>query len=395
MSLQPPKMVAIGFSRISKNPLLQSFEELYIYGVLSQLARFTELQYKDLGTTHEKIVLDPTLSYDEVLKKLQQVCQSTRTQYLMTGTLNPIAGDDSPFHEIKVTYRLYDVRRNQYIVDEVVNLPMREAVSEDGQNLDMPVEPLNQLINATTAQFARAIFGDNLHHPVATAPFSTSLKAMYLVLKAHQTTSQDEKIQLYTQAAKEDPQLETAYYHLARIYKGEPDYEKAVLNYREALKVSHGSPRNKAMYATDAGIACALLGKPDFAQQWWLRAIEYDPSYINPYFNIANIFEDQENYEQAETYFRKAQELAPDDFRTFFNLARIYSKMGAWEQALSQYHRQLETEDGDPWCHSDVATCYLNLGDLPNARVHLEKTIKIDPDGEAGQYAQLILSGMG
>lgn len=398
MVISSPKLVAIGLSKASKNPLLQQFEELYIYGVLSQLARYTEVQYKDMATLADRISLDARMSYDEMLQKLKQICQSTRTHYLFTGALSPSLGTGPNITNIKITFRLYEAEGNRYVVDEVTTLDLNtaaEAESPDNPAAMIPVGDLNRLINETAARFAKAIFEEDPANQVGNAPVSVSLKAMQLVLGAHQVSSSAEKLALYTAALQEDPGLETAYYHLARIYRNENDYEKAVVNYRKTLEISQGSKRNKSILATDAGIACALLGKPDYALQWWIKAIEYDPTYINPYFNIANIYEDRDDYAKAEQYFMQAQRLAPDDFRTCFNLARIYSKTGAWEKALTQYRFQLQTEDTDPWCHSDVATCYLNLGDTESARQHLERTVALDPEGEAGQYAQLILGGLG
>jgi tetratricopeptide (TPR) repeat protein len=395
MSSVTQKLVAIS---LLKQPvtslLLQQCEELYVYGVLSQLARFTELQYKDLATLPDKINLTTELSESETLKRLQQICQSTRTQLLLTGSIEP---NTTAKGEININYRLYDGNTNRYIVEGTGHLTLDSKRPADSNIPSLQPTQLNQLINQTVAQLMPVFSGTN--QPVLSentlAPISTSLQAMQLILRAHQTSSIPEKIMLYEAALREDLQLETAYYHLARIHKGELQYEKSVMYYRETLKVSHAAPRNKAIYATEAGISLALLGRHDLALQWWFRAVDYDPGYINPYFNIANTYEDQENYEQAEEYFLKAQALAPDDFRTFFNLARLYSKMGIWEKALNQYQLQLASEDGDPWCHSDMATCYLNLGDLQNAKQHLEKTLAMDPQGEAGEYAKLILGALG
>jgi tetratricopeptide (TPR) repeat protein len=393
MSSYALKLVAVCFLKKSTGTLLlQQCEELFVYGVLSQLARFTELQYKDLATLPDKMTMTLELSQPETLKKLQQVCNSARTQYLITGVISSSNGSKG---DVQINYLLYDAKSNQYVVNGSGTLTVDTKQPGDGDTPNIQATELNQLINEATGKFIQNIFGQTaLPSPESLAPLSTSLPAMQLILRAHQTTSPQEKIMLYEAATREDIQLETAYYHLARIYKSELQYEKSVLYYREALKVSHAASRNKAIYATEAGISLALLGRHDLALQWWLRALEYDRSYINPYFNIANTYEDQEKYEQAEQYFLKAQELAPDDFRTFFNLARLYSKMGSWDKALNQYRFQLASEDGDPWCHSDVATCYLNLGDLQNAKHHLEKTVALDPEGEAGQYAQLILSAL-
>ncbi len=389
MSTQALKLAAIGFQIPKPSHVLQQCEELYIYGVLSQLARFTDLQYRDYATVPDKIQLPATTPEPDVLSRLQQICQSTRSQFLFTGKLAPAADIQS---ELEINFQLYAAQPHTAIVNETTTLALDIENMGDGDAAQIPIEELNRVINETVSRFIQVLYPEKSPPPIA--PMSTSLPAMKLVLKAHRTNNPSEKIALYESAIREDLKIETGYYHLARIYKNEYEFEKSILFFREALKVSQACPRNKALYATEAGIACALLGRPELSLQWWQRAIEYDSSYINPYFNMANVYEDQENYPEAEHYFLKAQELAPDDFRTFLNLARIYSKMGLWDKALTQYRFQLATEDGDPWCHSDVATCYLNLGDVSNAKHHLEKTVSLDPDGEAGQYAQLILTGL-
>lgn len=372
--------------------MLHQCETLYMYGVMSQLARFSTAQYKDLATLPDKISINQELGQVETLKRVGQICQSTRCQFLLTGCIRPAPPPQSKF---EIEYRLYDAQKATYTVIEQTSMPLTPKPGSQDNNLPYSTEELNLLINQTVSRLVQAIFGENEAWATEKlAPYSSSLNAMLLMLKAHQNTIASEKIALYEVALQEDKALESAYFHLARLFKSEHQYEKSVILYRETLKNSKAASRNQSIYATEAGISCALLGRADLALQWWKRAIEYDPTYLNPYFNIANTYEDQENYSAAEAFFLKAQELAPDDFRTFFNLARIYSKMGVWDKALTQYHFQLRSEGDDPWCHSDVATCYMNLGDMQNAKTHLEKTVTLDPQGEAGEYAQLILSSL-
>ena len=58
---------------------------------------------------------------------------------------------------------------------------------------------------------------------------------------------------------------------------------------------------------------------------------------------------------------------------------------------LDQYKQQLAVDENDPWCHADMAFCYMNMGQPEQARAHLERTVALDPDGEAGDYAKVIL----
>jgi tetratricopeptide (TPR) repeat protein len=394
MTVQVPKLLALGFLKPPFDTSLDALESLLTFGVLSQLSRVMEIQTKDLTMSNEKNGIDARANQNEILERLQRIAIANRVQYVWTGQLSYALKQEKKEGEhatVKVNYWLYDASQNQLVLNEIFPL-LREDVIEP-QLPPVGITSFNQLINQITAHVAQTVTQKKFDVS-SIVPLSTSLVAIHWAMRAYHAIRHEEKVTFYETALREDANMEVAYSNLARIYKSDQLYERSVLCYREALKHAHGTPRNRAMYATEAGIACALLGRPELALQWWVKAIDYDPTFLNPYFNLANIYEDQNNLREAEKYFLKAQKLAPDDFRTYLNLARLYSKLGEWEKALTQYQRQLETESEDPWCHSDVATCYLNLGDTKNAMQHLKKTVSLDPNGEAGQYAQLILSGI-
>lgn len=397
MTSDTQKLVAIGLYKPSPCALLQQCEELLVYGILSQSARLANIQYKDLVTVDDKV--EPHWLHTpedfhsaDALKKLRQICQSTRTQYLLTGMLQQ---SEQLKSELEIEVSLYGVLEDAILFTDKTVLSLDIETIGDGGDPEIPVEELNRVINLTVYQIVQALAPNAAYTCPQDLPLlSGSLSAIKLILKAHRVANITEKIAMYESALREDSSMETAYYHLARCFRSQYELEKSVIFYREALKISRASARNKAIYATEAGVGCALLGKTTVALQWWEKAIAFDPGYINPYFNIANTQEDLGNFTAAEEYFLRAQALAPDDFRTFLNLARIYSKLGQWDKAVNQYQFQLKSEANDPWCHSDLATCYLNLGELENAKRHLEQTVALDPDGEAGEYAQLILSGL-
>jgi tetratricopeptide (TPR) repeat protein len=391
MSAQVPKLIAVGFLKPQFDSSLDALESLLAFGFLSQLGRMMEVQTRDLTLSGNKWMQGSRLNAQEFMERLQKTAQANRVQYVWTGQLSYSLESGDSQAVIKATYWLYDAEKNQLALNDSFILPRRDAT--EPKLPPVALDDFNLLINQAAAQCRHAMLGGDCE-PFPVGDLSCSLLALHWAMRASHALRHEEKISFYEKAIQEDAQMEVVHVQLARLYKNEQAYEKSVLCYREALKYAQCSMRNRAMYATEAGIACALLGRTELAMQWWLKAIDYDPTFLNPYFNLANSYEDQNNLLEAEKYFLQAQKLAPDDFRTYLNLARLYSKLGAWEKALEQYRRQLETEEDDPWCHSDVATCYLNLGDTQRAMAHLRKTVSLDPDGEAGQYAQLILNGM-
>ena len=408
-----PRLIAAGFLKSPSDIVsLKALEALLTFGVFHSLGQLMDIQTQDVAPkTGESTGEAPGDSAGEFTTdalsetsppRLRQLATAHRAQFVWTGTLSAGMQDNRPVFQI--VYRLYDAGQDCWLVDETVCLPKGGAVEPHIPPVE--IAAFNALIQRAAMQCRDAITQDKAtvsHRPSDTPPdvptCSTSLSAMYWAMRAHQARRMEEKIAFYEAALREDTRMEWAYARLARLYKSDHAYEKSVRCYREALRYAEGSPRSRAVYATEAGVACALLGKTDVGVQWWLQAIAYDPSFLNPYFNLANTYEDQDNLRDAERYFLQAQRLAPEDFRIPTSLARIYSRMGAWEKALRQYQRQLEMDRltmnaEDPWCHSDVATCHLNLGNTTDALQHLQKTVSLDPEGEAGQYAQLILEGL-
>jgi Tfp pilus assembly protein PilF len=392
-SHSPTKLVAVRTEHGLLSSQWQEMEAMYLYGVLEQLARLGNIETKDLASGSEVSLVYPDDNADGLIAQYRKICQTSRAQFLFTATLT-VSGNAALIH-----YWLFEADSSLYALDRTLKQPLvfNSDFADFGESGDalLTIDAMNTVIAATVNQIFQALQGQEPPIDIDSIPVSQSFTTMQLLLTAHQTANNvAEKIRLYEAALQEDPESEAAYIHLARLYKTAQDYPKSVIYYHNALKVAKSPVRNKSVYATEGGVVCALLGKTEAAIQWWTHAINYDASYINPYFNLGNTYEDQNSFPLAERYFLEAQRLAPEDFRSVISLARVYSKMGQWEKALVQYQQQLQLEADDPWCHSDMATCYLNLGDSQQAMNHLQQTATLDPDGEAGQYAQLILTSL-
>ncbi len=398
MTVNRKKLLAIPLSRLSGEAEIKLFEEVLIFLVLTKLGLLTDIIIRDKALQAERLYLSVGLSYEELVQKLSQYCKSMDCRYLMSGSLSPVY-DGFRLDEIKVVFRLFDSRDQRFVVDNVYMFNDFEVIPQEKLPYHRPVlSSFNEMVDWVIQQLIEFILPqqkDQILMKLDQVNTGSSYEALEFLAQAQGLENNKEKIPLYEKAAQLDPQSEVAYHLLAKSYRLEQQYDRSVFYYRKALEVSTASNLVKANYANDAGIGCALLGRPELAIQWWERALALMPEMINPYFNIANTYEDQQRFEEAEKYFLKAQSLAPEDFRTFYNLARVYSKMGRWEQALEQYRFQLTTDSEDPWCHNDLATCYLHVGNPEEARKHLEKAVSLDPKGEAGEYAQLILSGLG
>ncbi|MEK7729578.1 MAG: tetratricopeptide repeat protein, partial [candidate division KSB1 bacterium] len=75
------------------------------------------------------------------------------------------------------------------------------------------------------------------------------------------------------------------------------------------------------------------------------QAVALDPSFVEAWFNLGMVHQEQKDYARAEEYFRKAYEVKPEKLETalklkiVYALAEVYNKSGkleSYEKALHQ-----------------------------------------------------------
>lgn len=392
--MQSHKIVLLSFNKIVEEPGIVNFEQVFHYSVLGKLALFTNLVFKDLANTTEPRIIPAHLPYDEQRAILANIAQEYRTRFVLTGSITPDQYDNGELSEIRLALRLYDAMEERVVADSVMATTKFAPGKNRPDNVRIQMDAFNNLVDWAVFELIDGILPHTAadhREAIRNYQISTSYEALQLIVAADQLENVNEEIRKYEEAVALDPDLEIAYYHLGKLYKVVQNYRQSVHYFRKALEISRSPQNLKALYATEAGVCCALLGHQEPAIQWWETAIKLAPKYLNAHINIAMSYEELQDFGKAEAYFLSAQKLAPRDSRICYSLARIYSKMGEWDKAIQQYQTNLTVDENDPWCHSDLATCYLQKGDDRNAKVHLEKSAQLDPEGEAGQYAQLVL----
>lgn len=222
----------------------------------------------------------------------------------------------------------------------------------------------------------------------------TNIEGFKKLIKAKkQTHSYEDKIFCLMEAIDTAPGMDLSYYEMAKVLKSCKKYKDSINYYQIAINKSH-SDCHKALYSNELGSCYALIKDHGNSIKSWENAIEFYPSYITPYINIALVYEEEGAFDKAEKYFLDIQRLSPSDCRPYFNLARLYSKTGEWLKAIEQYDNQLRNNPADAWSHSNIANCYLQLKKNKEAKSYFYKTIELDPDGEAGNYANQVIEAL-
>ncbi len=124
-------------------------------------------------------------------------------------------------------------------------------------------------------------------------------------------------------------------------------------------------------------------------------AAEHQPSDAKPRVELANMYFDAEQYDNAIKWYREAVKLAPDDVNLSTDLGVSYYYTNQPDRALEQFQHSLQL---DPK-HTKTL---LNVGivrafgkqDLEGAAEAWQKVLQIAPDSPEGQAAKRALDGL-
>ena len=331
---------------------------------------------------------------------LHQLARLHKARYLLSAHLSTLPqqpeGDDT-LACLQVEWLLYDAHTEQWALQYKTPLPYFEPAGNTLDTLAPTVWSLEDLMRGISLNLL-AFFNppDAVQRLSDLTPFK--LNAPYALLRRWVEAEAQSTTPLRLEALKAllpiAPHHHLVHWSLAKQYKLNRQYAQAKEHLISALSSPHFPQRFKAQLLNELGSCSALIGDQEQALDAWLHAVEEDPTHVLTHMNIAHAYEELGQEEQSEQHLRKVLQVSPADGRVYYSLARIYSCQGRWPEALAQYQLQLLLDPTDPWCHNNIATTCLQQNRLPQAKHHLQRACALDPEGEAGQYAQLVLSGL-
>lgn len=111
------------------------------------------------------------------------------------------------------------------------------------------------------------------------------------------------------------------------------------------------------------------------------------------YFKRGSKLIDQQEYDEALTYFNKVLQLQPDSYKTHYNIAIILSKLNDPDQALSHIQKALQLQPDNAYSHKVAGSLLLKKGNIEKATYHFDTFLDAHPnDPEALNTSAIILS---
>jgi lipoprotein NlpI len=170
----------------------------------------------------------------------------------------------------------------------------------------------------------------------------------------------------------------------AAVYFDKKQYDRAIKDYDEVLRLEPGHP----LAYIDRGTAHRAMGDLDAAIADYNAAIEINPGIVRVYNNRGNAYRDKGEYDLAIKDFDLAIKLEPADARYYNNRGGAYADKGDGEQAIADYSRAIELDPSFATAYMDRGLALNEKGAFAAALQDGGKGIALDPDDHTGWWVK-------
>jgi len=208
--------------------------------------------------------------------------------------------------------------------------------------------------------------------------------------------------------------LANSYDNLYRVAKrGDPVNDaymtKAVEYYKKDAELDADPKMKKlSLQYLVAAYGPDKLNDPTQQEPILQQMIQVDPTDPANYFYLANIYEQNGDYEKAEEQFLKAKEMKPNDSAVYTTLAAFYDRQGEFDKTINALNERAQHEPNNPEAHHVISTYYWNeayknfkLSEADKRKYiqagieEADKALALKPDYfEALTYKNLLLRSM-
>jgi protein O-mannosyl-transferase len=150
-----------------------------------------------------------------------------------------------------------------------------------------------------------------------------------------------DSISLWNDVLKNYPNLPVAYNNRGEAYLRKGDYERAISNYNQALRMNPDFGRANYFYV-NRGTAYLIKGDYERAITDYHQALRINPNDANAYHHRGTAYLYKGDPEEAIADFNKALEINPRYAETYFNKALACEKIGHPKEAIEAYRGFIE-----------------------------------------------------
>jgi tetratricopeptide (TPR) repeat protein len=193
----------------------------------------------------------------------------------------------------------------------------------------------------------------------------------------------DKAIADYTEAIRLDPGDEIAYTARGNAWRARKEYEKAIADYTEALRVN---PRY-ALAFNNRGNAWWARKEYEKAIADYTEALRLDPKDARAYGNRGISWRAQKEIEKAIADYTEAIRLDPTHASAYITRGHAWSDKKEYEKAIADYTEAIRLDPKDASGYSNRGSAWSAKKEYDKAIADFTEAIRLDP-----KYASAYLS---
>lgn len=185
---------------------------------------------------------------------------------------------------------------------------------------------------------------------------------------------------LWLDAVDKSPNQPRVHHNLGRYYGDTGQNEKAILEYKLALKLKR-SPHGETHHLTHYNFALVYtsMNEEDKAIKHLEKAIEIAPYYADAYNNLATIIAKRGRYDEAHDLLIRSLTYNRNSPQAHNNLGSILLRKNRIDEAISEFKKALDLKDGDPGFLHNLGIAYKYKGCLDKGVYYFRSVLKKDP----------------
>jgi len=195
----------------------------------------------------------------------------------------------------------------------------------------------------------------------------------------------NEAIQEFNKALQINPNYAEALSKLRFLYivKEQPSSPSAVAAKEELFKAITISLNLTPFASPD--ISKKDIGLYNTLIYIYHQILKKHPNYADIHFKLAQIYENQEKFADAEKEFKMALEINPNFVQARINLGFLYKELTRFEDAAREFNFVLEKNFSYPIIAFDLGLIYKRLNKIKEAVKAFQMALEFDPGFEEAQ----------
>ncbi len=126
-----------------------------------------------------------------------------------------------------------------------------------------------------------------------------------------------------------------------------------------------------------------------------MKILQDLPTDYNSLVALGNQFMDQRNFPVAAECYQRALAIQADSLDVRVDYGACLHGMGLPYRAIEELRKVIETNPSHAIANFNLGIVFYDLNELDSARVYWQKSLQIDPGGEASEMARNLLKEIG